>query len=89
MWAYRGARAALLLSLSLLSGCSAAGSLFSTGPEPAQSVEAVPPDQGCAGIASQRADDAVIAGYAARGSADEKDVYNATYRDCVAWQKRR
>lgn len=84
MRAYRGVGAALLLTL--LSGCSTTGSLFSNDPEPVHSATGDPPNHTCIRIAAQRADDAAMAGYVEAGSADQKDVYNATYRDCVAWQ---
>lgn len=63
--------------------------MFSNDPEPAHPVESAVPNQSCTQIAAQRADDAVMAGYAEDGSADQKDIYNTTYRDCVAWQRPR
>ncbi|HVP83114.1 MAG TPA: hypothetical protein VMS78_00200 [Rhizomicrobium sp.] len=84
MRAYRGAGTALLLTL--LSGCSTAGGLFSNDPEPAHPVASAAPNQSCIQIAAQRSQDAVMAGYAEDGSADQKGIYDATYRDCVAWQ---
>ena len=69
-----------------LCGCSGSGSLFSSDPDPQGAASRDPSSESCVRIATQRAEDAVAAGYVAEGSADEKDVYSATYRDCATWQ---
>lgn len=90
---YWGACATAFLLVGL-TGCASAGSLFSEDIEPAQSIERDPPQQqgssfnkSCNYIAEQRADDALLAGYVTANSPDQKAIYNATYRDCVDWQK--
>jgi len=91
---YWGACATAFLLVGL-TGCASAGSLFSEDNiEPAQSVERDPPaasgdsfNKSCTYIAAQRADDALLAGYVTADSPDQKKIYNATYRDCVDWQK--
>lgn len=85
MRTFRGVGAALLLTV--LSGCSAGGSLFAQDAAQVQSADRDPPDDDCAKVAARRADDAVLAGYVEEGSADQKDIYNSTYRDCVDWKR--
>jgi hypothetical protein len=86
MRSYRNHGAAVAL-FALLSGCSAAPGLFSydTAPDPPPARDAA--YRSCAYVAAQRADDAVLAGYAEEASADKKEIYDKTYRACATWQR--
>ncbi len=90
--------AILLLDLS---GCSTAGSLFSYDSGASGDTDAdnsaraavetsasAPTNDSCAKVATQRADDAVLALYVSEGSPEQQKVYRTTYRECVAWHHR-
>lgn len=84
-----GAAAALFTALG---SCSTYDSMFSdAAPKQAQSVEHDRAEQdstACVRVASERADDATMANYVNAGSAEQQDIYQATYRDCLAWHDR-
>lgn len=87
-------KAAITALLSLgVSNCTTAGNLFSYDTERTETartatVEPASSNEGCNRIATERADDAVLAYYVTEGSAAAQDIYKATYRDCVAWADR-
>jgi|GEM_PF-4212442 len=43
----------------------------------------------CLSVATQRANDAVMALYVTEDSQGQKDIQNETYRDCVNWENQR
>lgn len=73
-----------------LAGCSTYDSAFSdAAPKQAQAVENNSlAERQCARVAAERADDAVMAFYVSEGSAEQQEVYQATYRACLAWHDR-
>ena len=74
----------------LLAGCSTYDAVFSNAsPKQAQAVEIDSlAGQQCARVAHERADDAVIAFYVSEDSPEQRDIYQSTYRDCLAWHDR-
>lgn len=73
-----------------LADCSTYNSVFSdAASKQAQAVEPDSPvSRDCARVASERADDAAMAFYVSAGSAEQRDIYQSTYRDCLAWHGR-
>lgn len=73
-----------------LAGCSTFEGAFSeTAPKQAQAVDSdSSASRSCALVASQRADDAVMALYVGEGSAEQQEIYQATYRSCLSWRGR-
>ncbi|HEY4123424.1 MAG TPA: hypothetical protein VGM36_02355 [Rhizomicrobium sp.] len=86
------AKAAVAVFLFVgLSSCSSDSGLFSydTVPKPAQALvnaeaDKPPRDSACADIAAVRADDAVLASYVTEGSSAQQNIYQVTYRECLA-----
>ena len=73
-----------------LASCSTYDSVFSDiAPKRAQAVEHdSTASRDCARVANERADDAVMALYVSAGSAEQQEIYQSTYRDCLAWHDR-
>lgn len=73
-----------------LAGCSTFDSAFSeSAPKQAQAIDSDSlASRNCTSVASQRADDAVMALYVSEGSAEQQQIYQATYRSCLSWQGR-
>lgn len=82
-----GAFIALFLPLA---GCSTYERMFfDPAPQPAPKVERdLPADHTCRRVAAERADDAAIALYVSAGSTEQQQIYQSTYRDCMAWHGR-
>ncbi len=87
-----GASLILASLASLPGGCATKSSwLFydaqqNTAPSTTSEL-ATPQEQLCAKVAAERADDAVMANYARQGSAAQRNIYEASYRDCMSWSR--